>query len=515
MAGALRELLASFGFEVDSAPLSKADDSLNGLMGSVRKLGAVIAGAAGVIAIKRFVSEQVAAGSEIHDTAIQIGLSAHGLQQWRHIAGLAGVENGQLTQSLGLLSRNAFEAANGGREQARTFQRLGVSVRGADGQLKDAGTLFEEVGIAIGGLDNPTERTAMALQIFGRAGKALLPVFAEGAEGTRRLAREFDELGGGMSDEAVAAADELGDNFDRINLISDSLKSRIAVVLLPILNTFVEKIIGLGKRFVEFTRGTRFVEIALAVLGAVAVVTGIKLLAAFAGPLLVIGLIAAGIIAISLLVEDFIAFLEGRESVFGELIQQAFGPEAVESVRNFFNVTIPAGINFVISQLQALVATASGGFMAIGNLLLQFLLAPLNLAGTGVQLLTDAIWHFAAQSHSALAMLGAGLVEFLLRPITMAKQGLADFLNLARAGASALGISVGGGAAPAARPAVATPGRGGNRTVQQVNRTSVTVHAGAASAPEVAAAIDARIAATRRRDLSDARAALEHVGGEF
>ena len=44
-----------------------------------------------------------------------------------------------------------------------------------------------------------------ALDIFGRGGKTLLPLFNEGAEGIRAMRREFQELGGAFTDEGAAA----------------------------------------------------------------------------------------------------------------------------------------------------------------------------------------------------------------------------------------------------------------------------------------------------------------------
>jgi hypothetical protein len=84
-------------------------------------------------------------------------------------------------------------AASGSKNLQDTFNQLGVSVKDSNGELRDADSVFNETVKALGGMENQTQRNAMAMELFGRqSGPALIQSGAlDNLESMTALASEF------------------------------------------------------------------------------------------------------------------------------------------------------------------------------------------------------------------------------------------------------------------------------------------------------------------------------------
>ncbi len=329
---ALRELIAEFGIHVDDKELERAGHNIEHLIGTMKKFaGAAIAGA--------FVAEAVSMFNEVSHVAdgldkmsAKIGVSTAALQEWQYAAKLAGVDAGTLQQAFGIVQRNAYQAANGSEEMQKAFRKIGVSVKGSNGELKDSDTLLTEVGEGLSGLKNDSERTALSMLVLGKSGKELLPLFKDGAKGVNALRAEFRELGLGLDEDTIKGMVEYRDNTERLEASMFALKSMIAMYMLPAMGWMVEKVRGAVNWFRSVTKDTHAVKIAFAMLGVAAGVLAVKMLIAFAGPLFAVLAIAAGVTAFILIVDDLITMFEGGDSVIGEFIDTIFGLGAAKTV---------------------------------------------------------------------------------------------------------------------------------------------------------------------------------------
>lgn len=321
----LREVLARFGIEADSGPLNDMDGAIGGVVGKLKQLGGALAGGFAVNMLKNWVMQMTNLGDEIAASSSRLGISTRALQQWRFAAKLSDLEAGALDNSLRLLQRNSFEAANGSREQAQAFRELGVDVRGADGNLRSIEQLLPELADGFKGMQDPSARTALAMQIFGRSGQQLVPLLSRGAEGIAELTAEFDALGGGGADDFIEVAQEMDDQMHRLDLAMFSLKSRIATVLIPIFTRMAEATTKFVAAFTELAKHSHIVQATLLVLGTAALIFGLKFLAGFAGPIAIAAVFAIAIAFIILLVDDLITLFSGGKSVIGGFIDELFG----------------------------------------------------------------------------------------------------------------------------------------------------------------------------------------------
>jgi hypothetical protein len=330
---ALREIIARFGFQVDPKGLNKAKAGIAGVVGQARALGAAFAGSLVVNKIKDFVSEITIAGDALGKTATQLGLSGKELQAWQTAAGFAGVETASLNQGFRILGKNALLAQQGSKQAAEAFEELGVSIEGANGNLKPANQLAREAGLALGKMEDRTKAVGLAQQVFGRAGAALLPLFKDGAEGLDKALAKLEEFGGGLSDTLIPLAEASRDRFFEFEIATTSLKSQLAVALLPALNQLT---LGISKVIAWVSKATENTEIFKAMLISLGLVLGKLAIAKFGGSLLALGKAAlVPLIKFALLflvVDDLIALFSGKGSVIGTFIDKIFGKGTAKAI---------------------------------------------------------------------------------------------------------------------------------------------------------------------------------------
>jgi hypothetical protein len=269
----LREILARFGFEVDDAKLQRADEGIGNFMGKLRQVAGILAGGAFVRGMTNLVSRAADVGSEIHDTAIALGVSSTSLQQWRYLAAQAGVEAGALSQGFGLLQKKALDAARGG-EGAAMFRRLGVSVKNAAGELKDPATLFEEVGLAIRSheqRDGADRHGPRVLRALGEAADPAVHRGRRGDPGDARRARgagRRDEPGAGRPARSLRRPDEAAE--PDLGGVQDPDRPEHPAAF----ERVVDWLVRAGKTVVRVANQSHILQAAMGVLGTAALAMG-------------------------------------------------------------------------------------------------------------------------------------------------------------------------------------------------------------------------------------------------
>ena len=298
-----------------AASVGMTTEKFDGLLEGVRNFGAVAAAAVAATGVAL-----TSMAADVGRQAQSLGLSVRHFQQLQFAAEAAGVETNDMLGAVGQLQQKAADAASGG-SSGDLFTRLGISATDASGQVRDANELMLEAADAVGRLGPGTEQTAAAIQLFGDAGRKLVPTLAQGRAGMQGLFRQFDALGGGVSEDAARKALEMEHALAELKLAFVSAAQPILEAVLPALRQmvdFVRPLIG----------DTHNMKVALAglgiALGAAAVAAGI-LNAALLPEIALVALIAGGIAALVLLVDDLAVTLAGGDSVIKRVIDSMFG----------------------------------------------------------------------------------------------------------------------------------------------------------------------------------------------
>ena len=215
-------------------------DSLKGKFGSFGKmlnmttLAIVAVGAA----LTKLTFNAAKVGDEFAKSAKMVGISAGALHRFAFAAEIGGAAMRDITTSLRVISKRVNDANNGLTTSVRAFAQAGISVRKANGQFKNAEELLLDSADAFRDLTNTTERTALAQELFGRAGTKLVPLLIEGTDAMKALMKESEELGIVFSKVESEQAEKFTDELLRMNSAFKGVGLAIGKALMPIFTRF-------------------------------------------------------------------------------------------------------------------------------------------------------------------------------------------------------------------------------------------------------------------------------------
>lgn len=337
---ALREIAAHFGFSFDAAKLSQIDKGVEAVKGkakgattSVTDLVTGLQGMVGAItggvflAFANHVREEAAA---LQDTADQTGLATDEIQAWTLAANLGGASAQDFTAGIRKLSKELATGVDESGQQSKLFKNLDIDTKNADKSVRSLSDVLPEIAEKFKGLKTGAEKSALAQQIFGKAGSKLVPLLSQGAEGVANLKKQLDDLGGGFSKEAIENADAYDDALIKLNFSFFGLKSLLATSVFPLLADVVTTV---TKGVVQFRSWLKETTALSSAVKALAFIVGRSLLLALA-PFILPGL---KFLAIFLAVDDLIGFLEGKDSQIGHILTEWFGEDTTNDIRAFFN----------------------------------------------------------------------------------------------------------------------------------------------------------------------------------
>jgi len=115
------------------------------------------------------------------------------------------------------------------------FEKIGVSVHDAGGELKDIQTLFLETIAGIADLDSATAKTDSAFKLLGMSGTKMLPMINEGITGIEAQMKEADRLGATLTQAEVDRAAEFVDAQERVKTALIGIRQELADELNPVM----------------------------------------------------------------------------------------------------------------------------------------------------------------------------------------------------------------------------------------------------------------------------------------
>jgi hypothetical protein len=206
-----------------TSTVNRMQKSLAGFQSNLGGFATKLAGlAAAFVGVQQSVAafnSALAMGGRLDDLSKTTGASAGELLLLEKAFSLAGSSADAVGPTIARLSRFMVEASNGGTAQIETMNKLGLSYS----QLKDL-TPTEQMRLlakSIMALPTPAERTAAAMDIFGRSGSTLIPLFANFSGELDKAQGYLGSLPGLLDESAGAMADieddigALGDKFNQ------------------------------------------------------------------------------------------------------------------------------------------------------------------------------------------------------------------------------------------------------------------------------------------------------------
>jgi phage-related protein len=180
------------------------------------------------------------------------GIATDKLQEYMYAAELVDVSTETLTKSMAKQIKSMKAVQDGTKLSVEAYEKLGVQVLDANGELRDSDEVYWEVIDALGKIENETERDALGMQILGKSAQELNPLIQAGAERMAELGKQAHAAGYVVSDEMLNAYGALDDQIQYLNVGTTAAKNALGTVLLPVLTDLATE----GNALLgEFTNG--------------------------------------------------------------------------------------------------------------------------------------------------------------------------------------------------------------------------------------------------------------------
>ena len=193
-----------------------------------------------VQALWKMVDEATNAADALITLSNQTGVATDKLQEYAYAARFVDVEVEMMTKGLSRVVMEINKAKTSGDDYIRTAGGLTISLKDANGQLKDSEELFYNAVDAIGNLANETEREAAAQDIFGRSYQDIMPLIKAGSGALEGYASEARNVGATVDITTIAALGRLDDKFEQTSAIADAEGKKIAAALAPATDALAE-----------------------------------------------------------------------------------------------------------------------------------------------------------------------------------------------------------------------------------------------------------------------------------
>jgi phage-related minor tail protein len=156
-------------------------------------------------------------------------------------------------------------------KSATSLAKLGLTMEDIKGLSPEE--TFWKLAEGIASIEEPMTRSAMALEIFGRQGSMMLPLFESGAEGIARMRAEAAEAGIIFDEAGAKKAADFHDALTKLNASIRGVQMALAEAFIPILREALDKITPIIASIKDWT--STHPELARNILIAVGAISGI------------------------------------------------------------------------------------------------------------------------------------------------------------------------------------------------------------------------------------------------
>lgn len=217
---------------------SNLDKTLGKSQGDLKKFArnAGVAVAAAATAFAAMTKRTINTMDAMAKMSAQAGVSVESLSRLGFAADLSGLNTEKLSTNLIRLTKGMSDASQGIGEAKKGFDALGIdggSIKSADEALLQIADRFQQ-------MPDGAEKTAIAYQLFGRAGAQMIPMLNQGRAGLQAMGDEAERFGIVLTTDGAKAAEAFNDNLTRLGSVFTGVFHQVANFVLPTLNKYLE-----------------------------------------------------------------------------------------------------------------------------------------------------------------------------------------------------------------------------------------------------------------------------------
>jgi hypothetical protein len=186
----------------------------------------------------------------LNDLSARTGIGVESLQGYALAAKMAGVDTEAFGVAVQKLAVNIGKATPG---DAMDKALRGINLSVAELRMLAPEQQFSVIGDAIAQLPTVAERAAVSVQVFGKQGAALAPLFREGAASIDELRGRAERLGIIVSETQINNVADMNDAFDLVSATINGIIGQVVGNLAPAVTDVTNQFL----RFVEEWSGAQ------------------------------------------------------------------------------------------------------------------------------------------------------------------------------------------------------------------------------------------------------------------
>lgn len=212
------------------------NDGIKKLSGLAKTAGLALAGLSagfGLSVLSSKFDEVISKTAGLKDMAERTGSTVENMGALSRAANLTNNDFGDIEKAIIKLNKAMAGSDNEAKGAAHALSAIGLNIK--DLRQMDPALAFQKIAVAMGGFEDGAGKVAVAMDIFGKNGAAVLPFMNDLVE--------VGDLVSKTTREQAEMADEYEKSLKRLTATKGELYKVISMSLLPVANAFVNMLI--------------------------------------------------------------------------------------------------------------------------------------------------------------------------------------------------------------------------------------------------------------------------------
>ena len=170
----------------------------------------------------------------------RVGVSVENLSTLRYSFDLAGVSMEDMDGLLVKLNKKLGEAGAGSAEAGQFLKQFGINVAEIRNGTLTTDEALKRIADRFASSPDGINKTAAAIEAFGKSGAKIIPFLNSGREGIEALQTEADKLGLKLSTETAQRMEAFNDQLRTLEFASEGARAAIIGSMLPALESITK-----------------------------------------------------------------------------------------------------------------------------------------------------------------------------------------------------------------------------------------------------------------------------------
>ena len=209
--------------------------------------GGALAAFASIKTITSAIGATAELGAEVNKMRRETGLAAEDASRLLFAFKHVGLDGDTASKSIGIFAKGlkgiadtSEDAVESTKPMAGILKDIGITALDAAGDIRPVNELLPELADKFKDMPNGLEKTGLAMQLFGRSGKDMIPLLNLGSEGLADLAKQADKLGVTLTGKNADAIKKFTLAQRDMKEAIVGLKLQIGLALMPALTKLTE-----------------------------------------------------------------------------------------------------------------------------------------------------------------------------------------------------------------------------------------------------------------------------------